>query len=340
MSNGYYLGVDVGSVSTNLVIINEDGKIIKKLYLRTGGQPINALTAGLKEIAGLPGERPGIEGVGATGSGRVLAGVMIGADEVKNEITSHAIAAQQVVPGVRTIIEIGGQDSKIILLRNGVVHDFAMNTVCAAGTGSFLDRQAARLGVPIEEFGALALKSTSPVRIAGRCAVFAESDMIHKQQTGHTTEDIVNGLCEALVRNYLNNLAKGKDIQEPVVFQGGVAANVGIAAAFERALGKKLIIPEHYDVMGALGAAIIARQRKKSSRDFVTSFKGFEAANRHYRAKSFECTHCSNMCEVIEILSDGHSIARWGDRCGRWSAENAVKEADASLRPVLEASSV
>lgn len=324
MENGYYLGVDVGSVSTNLVIIDDEGKIINKLYLRTGGQPINALVAGMKEIARLSGEKLRIDGVGTTGSGRVLASVMIGADEVKNEITSHAIAAQMVIPGVRTIIEIGGQDSKIIILRNEVVHDFAMNTVCAAGTGSFLDRQAARLGVPIEEFGSLALKSTSPVRIAGRCAVFAESDMIHKQQTGHTTEDIVNGLCEALVRNYLNNLAKGKDIQEPVVFQGGVAANVGIVAAFERALGKRIIIPEHYDVMGALGAAIIARKKKKSSRDFVSAFYGFEAASREYKAKSFECSYCSNICEVIEILSDGSSIARWGDRCGRWSQHICV----------------
>lgn len=337
MKNGNYLGVDVGSVSTNLVVMDDEGTITRKLYLRTGGQPINALINGMKELVRISGETPRIDGVGTTGSGRMLASVMIGADAVKNEITSHAIAAQQVVPGARTIIEIGGQDSKIILLRNGVVQDFAMNTVCAAGTGSFLDRQAARLGIPIEELGALALKSASPVRIAGRCAVFAESDMIHKQQMGHTTEDIVNGLCEALVRNYLNNLAKGKDIREPVVFQGGVAANAGIAAAFEKALGMRVIIPGNHDVMGALGAAIIARQIKKSTRGFVTAFHGFEAANRIYNAKSFECTNCSNMCEVIEILSDGSIIARWGDRCGRW-AQNIMAESNvSSLEPLLEA---
>ena len=338
MENGYYLGIDVGSVSTNLVVIDDEEKIISKLYLRTGGQPINALISGMKALRERLQGNIVIDGVGTTGSGRTLAGVMIGADEVKNEITSHAVAAQRIVPGVRTIIEIGGQDSKIIILRNGVVHDFAMNTVCAAGTGSFLDRQAARLGVPIEDFGALALKSTVPVRIAGRCAVFAESDMIHKQQTGHTTEDIVNGLCEALVRNYLNNLAKGKDIQEPIVFQGGVAANVGIAAAFGRALEKKLIIPEPYDVMGALGAAIIARQKKKASRNFVTAFQGFEAANREYKAKSFECTNCSNLCEVIEIISDGSVIARWGDRCGRWSHKTDDIRAEPAGIPSLEVS--
>lgn len=317
--NGYFLGIDVGSVSTNLVVIDGNDNIIEKLYLRTGGQPINTLVAGMRETAARLGSDVRLEGVGATGSGRELASVIVGADIVKNEITSHAIAALKVVQEVRTILEIGGQDSKIIILRNGVVHDFAMNTVCAAGTGSFLDRQASRLGVPIEEFGKLALCSTSPVRIAGRCAVFAESDMIHKQQTGHSTEDIVNGLCEALVRNYLNNLAKGKEICEPVVFQGGVAANVGIVAAFEKALGVRVIIPQNYNVMGAYGAALIAKQSRLSTAGVKSKFYGFNSVNRDYRARSIDCHDCSNMCEVIEILSDDRVMARWGDRCGKWS---------------------
>jgi len=317
--NSYYLGIDIGSVSTNLVIIDREGHITAQVYRRTGGRPIQSLQAGLREIAEQTGY-PVISGAGATGSGRELASVVAGADIVKNEITSHAVAAQTIVPGVRTIIEIGGQDSKIIILKNGVVHDFAMNTVCAAGTGSFLDRQAARLGVPIEEFGEMALRSSSPVRIAGRCAVFAESDMIHKQQSGHSNEDIVNGLCEALVRNYLNNLAKGKEICEPVVFQGGVAANKGIAAAFERALGMKIIIPEQYAVMGAYGAALIARRKMMKEKNSFTKFNGFEIMNREYKTRSFECSGCSGMCEVVELQMDGNIQARWGDRCGKWSS--------------------
>jgi len=272
-----------------------------------------------------------IEASGATGSGRALAGIIAGADIVKNEITAHAMAAQKVVPGVQTILEIGGQDSKIIILRNGVVYDFAMNTVCAAGTGSFLDRQAARLGVPIEEFGELALKSATPVRSAGRCAVFAETDMIHKQQSGHRMEDIVCGLCEALVRNYLNNLAKGKEIREPVVFQGGVAANRGIAAAFEKALGMKIIIPENHDVMGAYGAALLARQARLSAKSFKSRFTGFDVVNRAFATKTTECDGCANCCEVVHLFSDGSVVARWGDRCGKWSSMtkngNFLKEA-------------
>lgn len=319
LKTSHYLGIDVGSVSTNLVVINEKDEIVDKLYLRTSGQPINALRNGMNMLYQRLDRNINISGVGTTGSGRQLAGVIVGSDIVKNEITTHAIAAQKLVPEVRTIMEIGGQDSKIIILKNGVIYDFAMNTVCAAGTGSFLDRQAARLEIAIEDFGSYALKSKTPVRIAGRCAVFAESDMIHKQQTGHSVEDIINGLCEALVRNYMNNLAKGKDVEEPIVFQGGVAANVGIVAAFERAIGKKIIIPKYYDVMGAYGAALIAKEEVLKSGG-NTSFFGFENTQNDFKAKSIECNGCSNMCEVIEIASNGEVVACWGDRCGKWSA--------------------
>ncbi|HEX9062906.1 MAG TPA: acyl-CoA dehydratase activase [Clostridia bacterium] len=322
----YYLGIDVGSVSTNLVAADEKGLVSQKLYLRTGGQPVKVMQEGLDIMSRRLGNDVNIGGVGATGSGRQLANIIIGADIVKNEITAHAAASGRTVPGVRTILEIGGQDSKIIFLKNGIVHDFAMNTVCAAGTGSFLDRQASRLNIPIDEFGKYALMSKTPVRIAGRCAVFAESDMIHKQQTGHSIEDIIGGLCDAMVRNYLNNLAKSKVIEEPIVFQGGVAANVGIVAAFEKALGKKIIIPSHYDVMGAYGAALLAME-KMSSGKLSSNFYGFEAAKRDYRAKSIECHDCSNLCEIVEMLSDGEPVARWGDRCGKWAFVGNKSEA-------------
>lgn len=321
-----YLGIDVGSVSTNLVMTDDKDEVIEKLYLRTSGQPIGAICNGMRKLHETLGKKVKIRGVGATGSGRQLAAVIVGADVIKNEITAHAVAAQKKIPGVRTIIEIGGQDSKIILLKNDVVHDFAMNTVCAAGTGSFLDRQAARLGIPIEEFGSYALLASSPVRIAGRCAVFAESDMIHKQQTGHRMEDIVGGLCEALVRNYLNNLAKGKEMAEPIIFQGGVAANIGIVKAFEKALGKKLLIPEYFDVMGAYGAALIAKKKMQES-GLDSCFNGFGFDKNLYKAKSMECDGCSNLCEIIEISENSSVIARWGDRCGKWSGLSTSSEA-------------
>ncbi len=312
-----YLGIDVGSVSTNLVIIDEEGRVLVNLYLRTRGQPIKAVQEGMRLVEQeLVGRDVKICGVGTTGSARTLTGVIVGADTVKNEITAHAVAASRLVPDVQTVLEIGGQDSKIILLRDGVVVDFAMNTVCAAGTGSFLDHQAARLNIAIEEFGALALKSTSPVRIAGRCSVFAESDMIHKQQMGHTFPDIISGLCDALVRNYLNNVGKGKEILAPVVFQGGVAANAGIRAAFEKALGVKVVVPQYFGVMGAIGAAMLAKSAVREKQE--TLFRGFGVSEMECQASSFECQECPNLCEIVNIIADEEILARWGGRCGKW----------------------
>ncbi|SHH18250.1 CoA-substrate-specific enzyme activase, putative [Thermosyntropha lipolytica DSM 11003] len=311
-----YLGVDVGSVSTNVVIIDEKGEVIASRYLRTNGKPIETVQKGLYSVGEEVGDKVQIAGVGTTGSARYLVSMIVGADIVKNEITAHAVAASNVVKGVQTIIEIGGQDSKIIILRNGVVTDFAMNTVCAAGTGSFLDQQANRLCIPIEEFGDYALKAKNPVRIAGRCAVFAESDMIHKQQLGYNIEDIIAGLCEALVRNYMNNVGKGKEILPPVVFQGGVAANKGLVAAFNKYLGLEVIVPKEHGVMGAIGAALLAREATKKTGQ--TNFKGFNIKDISFKTDSFECNGCSNACEVVQFYENDELIARWGDRCGKW----------------------
>lgn len=318
MKSGY-LGVDVGSVSTNIVILDEQGELLVGKYLRTSGKPIQTVQEGLHNIGKEIGQDIEIKGAGTTGSARYLTSMIVGADVVKNEITAHAIAASRVVEGVQTIVEIGGQDSKIIILRDGVVTDFAMNTVCAAGTGSFLDQQASRLLIPIEQFGEYALRAKNPVRIAGRCAVFAESDMVHKQQLGYNTEDIVAGLCEALIRNYMNNVGKGKDIKPPVLFQGGVAANKGLVKALNKELGYEVIIPPQYGVMGAIGVALLAQEtvRKKGH----TDFKGFNIQEIQFKTTSFECQGCANACEVVQFYENKELIARWGDRCGKWEME-------------------
>lgn len=313
-----YVGIDVGSVSTNVVVLDEDGQLVHEQYIRTHGQPISAVQDGVREMAKALDDLT-VRGVGTTGSGRRLAGVLVGADLIRNEITAHAVAAMNLNPEVQTVLEIGGQDSKIIILRNGVVSDFAMNTVCAAGTGSFLDQQASRLGVPIEQFGGLALRSQNPVRIAGRCTVFAESDMIHKQQVGHPLEDIVAGLCDALVRNYLANVGKGKDIRGPVFFQGGVAANLGIRRAFEVQLETPVMVPDHYSVMGAIGAALLAME-EAAGHPAQTRFRGIDLVDREFKTTSFECGGCPNSCEIVKLSMDGRVVAHWGGRCGKWES--------------------
>jgi predicted CoA-substrate-specific enzyme activase len=312
-----YLGIDVGSVTTKLAVIDDAGQLLYHVYLPTLGRPIEVVQQGLREIREqLPADYR-IGGTATTGSARYLAGVIVGADLVKNEITSHAVAALHYNPDVQTIMEIGGQDSKLTLVRDGIVTDFAMNTVCAAGTGSFLDHQALRLNITIQQLSQRALRSRSPVRIAGRCTVFAESDMIHKQQLGHRTEDIVYGLCQALVRNYLNNVALGKELLPPIVFQGGVAFNEGIVIAFEEALNTKVIVPPHHEVMGAIGVALLAHE-EMAIRGDGTKFKGFGVSEANLRTSSFECKACPNICEIAQVFLDSKVLARWGGRCDMW----------------------
>ena len=251
-------------MSLNVAVLDDDGLVVEGIYERTCGQPLQRLLEVLRTLAVRVPEAV----VCGTGSGRPLLADVLGLP-VENEIVAHAWGAVHAHPEARTVIEIGGQDSKLILLAgraadgSPVISDHGMNEICAAGTGSFLDQQAARLGVAIEEeFGALALRSESPPAIAGRCSVFAKSDMIHLQQEGYPREDILAGLCYALARNYLSNLGRGRRLPPPVLFQGGVAANQGVARAFEDLLGLgpgELIVPEHHSLMGAIGAALMAR---------------------------------------------------------------------------------
>jgi predicted CoA-substrate-specific enzyme activase len=315
------LGIDVGSVTTKLVAIDQDQQPIFTLYERTNGRPVAAIQHAFAAIAKALGADLAVHGVGATGSGRHLAGLMIGADEVRTEITAHATAAKLVSPDVRTVIDIGGQDSKVIFIRDGVSVGFNMNTVCAAGTGSFLDHQAGRLGIPIEKFGEYALRSRTPIKIAGRCGVFAESDLIHKQQLGYPPEDLIAGLCISLARNFLQNVARdprGRKIHPVVLFQGGVAANVGMKAAFEHLLGQPLIVPEHFKVMGAWGAAVLA-QRRLERTEAATRFRGVQRiATFACQPRSFTCMDCSNTCEISELYIDDELASRWGSRCSKW----------------------
>ena len=306
-----YLGIDIGSISTKGVIIDENNNIIRSLYIWTEGNPIKAtekLINGLKE--GLVDDYV-IKGIGTTGSARKLIGLMIDANVVKNEITAHAVGTLSKYPDVRTILEIGGQDSKMIILNNGIITDYSMNTLCAAGTGSFLSSQAKRLGIDIKDFGKMALKSKNPVKIAARCTVFAESDLIHKAQVGYQKEDIIAGLCKSIVLNYLNNVGKGKKIYEPIVFQGGVSKNDGVKKYFEEVLKREVIVDPDSHLMGALGIAILAKNNK------INKKYDLNIKNVKFDTIGMECNKCSNNCEILKIYKDDKLIDAWGSRCGR-----------------------
>jgi predicted CoA-substrate-specific enzyme activase len=316
MGREFYLGLDVGSVSTNLALLGGAGEVVETRYRYTGGDPIGATRALLVEALGERSDD--VRGVGVTGSGRNLIGSVVGADVRRTEIIAHFRGAIEQHPGCGTIIEIGGQDSKLIVVRDGMVADFAMNSICAAGTGAFLDSQARRLGLDVRAVGALALGAARAAPISGRCTVFAESDMIHRQQQGFGQAEILAGLCRSLVKNYLNNCAKGKPIRPEILFQGGVSNNAGIVRAFEEELGLPVTVPEHNDVMGALGMALIAREAAAGDRP--TAFKGLRAiAAAIFETTSFGCEHCDNRCDIVRVTENGEPIAYWGGACERWT---------------------
>lgn len=305
-----YLGIDIGSISTKGVVIDEENNIVASEYIWTEGDPVGAVKRLLKILEGqLSGKGIGGVAVGTTGSARKLIGVMCDASVVKNEITAHAVGTMHIHPDVNTIFEIGGQDSKIIIIENGLVTDYAMNTLCAAGTGSFLSSQAHRLGVSVEDFGEIALTSKKPTNIAARCTVFAESDLVHKAQMGHKKEDIIAGLCKAVAMNYLNNIGKGKRIKAPIVFQGGVSKNAGVKKAFEDAVGCEVVVDSVGHLMGAFGVALLA---KKSGAERPFSF---DVADIDFATRGIECGRCANHCEIVCVYKDNKLIDSWGNRC-------------------------
>lgn len=307
-----YLGVDIGSISTKGVILDDDNNIITSAYIWTEGNPTSAVKKLLTILKQNLPQNYQIKGIGTTGSARKLIGLMLKANIVKNEITAHAIGTLTFYPNVRTILEIGGQDSKIILIKNGIITNYAMNTLCAAGTGSFLSSQAKRLGINVEEFGNYALKSKNPVKIAARCTVFAESDLVHKAQVGYPKEDIIAGLCKSIVLNYLNNVGKGKKIIGPVIFQGGVSKNKGVVKYFQEILNQEIIVDENSHLMGAIGIAVLARKNKNGNIYFL------EMKNLKFVTKASECHHCPNSCELLKIYRNDELIDSWGSKCGKY----------------------
>lgn len=359
-----YIGIDIGSVSTNLALLDESGGLLHGIYLRTVGRPIEVVNEGLHEIERLFGGRIRICGVGTTGSGRELIGELVGADTINDEITAHKTGAMYVndrivrkmsdagesAPNVDTIFEIGGQDAKYISIDRGVVVDFAMNEACAAGTGAFLEEQAERLGVQIkDEFARLALSSKSPARLGERCTVFMERDVNAALQQGASIPDVVAGLAYSVALNYLNRVVRGRKIGEVIYFQGGTAYNDAVAAAFSQILGKRIIVAPHNGIIGAIGMALIAQEvagektrlrptspantelASPSAVVASTTFRGFDLGKSRFKTREFVCKACSNYCDMKEITIDG-TRTYWGDKC----SDKFRKRVRTGRKPVID----
>ncbi|TKJ28215.1 MAG: 2-hydroxyglutaryl-CoA dehydratase [Chloroflexi bacterium B3_Chlor] len=307
----HYLGVDVGSVSVKFALIDQEKNVIDTLYMRNHGV-IPTVKKGMAQFREqLPSDIE-VSGVGATGSGAGFSKVLIGADVHKTEILAHAIGTLHFVPDVSVIFEIGGEDSKVIFLRNGIITGFEMNRICSGGAGAFLDSLAGRLNIPISDVGHLALERENEVSIASRCTVFATTDAVHKLNSGYRLEDVLMGVCNGLVRNYLAMLYR-KVSPPPYTFQGATSRNVALRYALEQQLGAEVIVPPYAACLGAFGAAILALENGTTQ----TRFKGFQLADFEYQIRSFICQDCENHCEITQILQSGEPIASNGSRCGK-----------------------
>ncbi|XPV77607.1 MAG: acyl-CoA dehydratase activase [Desulfovibrio sp.] len=302
-----WLGVDVGSTSTNLVVVDSANKVLGFRYLRTAGNPVQAVTQGLKELGEELGQRVHVCGCATTGSGRYMISRLIGADVVKDEITAQARAAVEVDPDVDTLFEIGGQDSKYISIQNSAVVDFQMNKVCAAGTGSFIEEQAKKIGIELNSYADIAFKSSAPINLGERCTVFMETSIATHLSQGAALEDVAAGLCYSIVKNYINRVVGQRHIGDRILLQGGVAYNQAIVNAFRSVTGKDVIVPPFFSVTGALGAAILAREEAEEAQSL---FKGFELTES-VQSKPVEPERATEVCgfnqQVQEFIFAGYT---------------------------------
>ncbi|MFH1416922.1 MAG: acyl-CoA dehydratase activase [Planctomycetota bacterium] len=337
-----YLGLDIGSVGTKLVVIDSEGDVIHHIFTRTEGRPIQVVARCLRELNEAVGSRLRIRAVGSTGSGRELIGELAGADSINDEITAHKTGATFVgdrLLGRRpdTIFEIGGQDSKYISLQpeggdstDTVVVDFTMNDACAAGTGSFLEERAEELGVSIkDEFSREALSSERPIKLGERCTVFMERDVNTYMQRGAERRDVIAGLAYSIVYNYINRVVRGRPIGDCIFFQGGTAYNDAVAAAFSIVCGKQIIVPPHNAVLGAIGAALLAKE-KVAATGCETRFRGYELEEVDYAIREFTCKGCENQCSIQEFKVEGEKTF-WGDKC----SDRYRKRAKTDRKPII-----
>lgn len=324
-----FVGIDLGSVSTDFVVLDPSGELLSAVYLPTRGQPVEVLREGLvalKErfVGGLE-----VRGCGVTGSGRHLAAKLVGGDVVKNEITCQLLGTRCYCGDVDTVLEIGGQDSKFISVRNGQLADFVMNKICAAGTGSFLEEQAQQLGLDIyHDFCPQAFAAHSACDLGGQCTVFMETEVVNAARSGSPISDICAGLAYSIVHNYLDKVVAGRPIGRRVVFQGGVASNDAVVAAFEQVLKRPVEVHPYNRISGALGAALAARQTMTEVAT-ASCFKGLDPGPAP-TLRSFQCKLCSNYCEVNVIEHEGKRVY-FGDTCERYTS----RAGEAARRPVL-----
>jgi predicted CoA-substrate-specific enzyme activase len=315
-----YLGIDIGSTSTKLALVDDDERVLVDIYRKTSGDPIGAsgkLFRALADLLGRTRSTLTVLGAATTGSGRKIVGAIAGADAIINEISAHVTGAMRTDPGIDTIFEIGGQDAKYMYVVDGNMRHANMNYVCAAGTGSFVEEQATKLGYAVSDVGQAVL-GISPPRASDRCTVFMESDVSRLVQAGATREDALSAVMVSVVKNYLNKVVGNRPRSRTrVFFQGATARNPGLVAAFERVLGVPVVVSPYCHVMGAYGVALLVRQQMRAH-PAPSKFRGLDLDRRHVDLHTERCHLCNNDCAVTVAAVEGvDERPSWGYQCGR-----------------------
>ncbi len=309
-----YLGMDVGSTSTKAVLISDQGTVVAGFYTRTASKPVTAvqkIIRAMDEFINDHGLSITVLGCGTTGSGRKLSGGIINADLVLDEITAHARAAYELNHDVDTIIEIGGQDAKFTTMKNGMVTSSVMNTVCAAGTGSFIEEQALKLGCPLDAYSARTQGVSSPVS-SDRCTVFMERDMNHFLSEGYNVDQVLASALHSVRDNYLTKVASIGRIGSTVLFQGATAKNRALVAAFEQKLKKPIHVSRFCHLTGALGVALTLKDQGVDQK----RFRGFDLWKTPIPVRQETCKLCMNRCKLT-IADINHETVAFGFLCGR-----------------------
>lgn len=312
----YYLGTDIGNGTIKTVLLTEKKELADYVYIQNNGaiESVQKALKILKEHLDLIGSYE-IKGVGVIGAGRNLISKLIGSDIIRTEILSTAVGVLNYHLNVKTIFDLGKEDSKILCLENGILTDFSMNAICSAGCGAYLDNVAYRLGIYIDDFAGIALKSKNPSNISGKCSVFGTSSCVSQINSGAKKEDILRGVSKSLVSNYINMLGKGKELKPEYVFCGGVSQNKSVVKSLEEELNHEVIVPKYNTIIGAIGVALLTMEENIEK----TNFKGFDLVNYDFKTKIRECKDCENSCMLNEIYQDKKLIGTLNSRCGKFN---------------------
>ena len=349
-----YLGIDSGSTTTKLVLIDEKGKPFDSFYASNEGEPLDVAKGALLSLRNKY-RRLGIElevlGAGSTGYGELMFSQAFRLDYHVVETVAHAHAAQAILPGASFVLDIGGQDMKAIWMDDGIITDILMNEACSSGCGSFLENFASTLGIPLEGIAEAAFRSKSPAVLGSRCTVFMNSSVVTEQSNGKTPDDIVAGLCMSIIENVFTKVIRTSSMKKlggKIVVQGGTFANDAVLRAFELYVDKEVTRAPYPGLMGAIGVALLTKEHmeqkaaelsNETSGDAfcapvraVSSFFGLDALDRFEYAQetNLVCHFCANCCSRTRVVFPDGSAYVTGNRCPKGEVVGNLQ--DASVR--------